>query len=67
MKRAVYMMVSRDKYELPMAVADTLKELGGILGVSHTSISHQIRRQEAGTMKRRSKYVKVMIEEDEKE
>lgn len=26
MKRAVYMMVSRDKYELPMAVADTLKE-----------------------------------------
>ena len=65
MKRVVYMMITKDKYELPMVVADTPRELASICGVSPSSISHQVLRREAGTLKHRSKYVRVIIDDEE--
>jgi len=32
----IYMMISHDKYELPLAVADTIGELARILGKNQT-------------------------------
>ena len=38
------MLVTKDKYELPLAVADTRKELGKMLGVSPVTIANSITR-----------------------
>ena len=59
----IWMKVSRDKYELPLAVAESQKELAIICGVKRESISRQI----CQSRKRghRCGYVKVIVEEDE--
>lgn len=36
--RSVWLMVTADKYELPVAVADTAEELARIVGVSSRNI-----------------------------
>lgn len=38
MNNTVYMQVTHDKYELPLAVADTVVELSRICGVSTNAI-----------------------------
>lgn len=53
----IYMMVTRDKYELPLAVADTKKELADLLGVSPITIANSIARSRRWGHK--SKYVRV--------
>lgn len=40
----VFMMVTKDRYELPIAVADTRKELGRMVGVSPVTIANSISR-----------------------
>lgn len=54
----IYMKVSRDKYELPLAVADTADELALIVGTTKntvlSSISHGHRT-----------YIRVNVEDDE--
>ena len=58
--QVVYMKVTKDKYELPVAIADSIVELAKILGVKkehiYDSMSHAKRRGH------RSPYVKVEIE-----
>lgn len=44
----VYMKVMADKYELPIAIADSPKELAEMVGVKANSISSQITRAERG-------------------
>jgi len=51
------MLITKDKYELPLAVADTKKELGEILGVSPTTIANCIARARKDGHK--SKYVRI--------
>lgn len=53
----IYMLITRDKYELPLAVADSKKELGKMLGVSPTTIANSISRSRKDGHK--SKYVRV--------
>ncbi len=53
----VFMMVTKDKYELPVAVADTRKELGKILGVSPVTIANSITRARNNGQK--SQYIRV--------
>lgn len=60
---ALYMKVTRDKYELPLAVADSPAQLARILGLHNSgminsAISHAIHDG------RRSMYVKVVIDEE---
>lgn len=54
----LYIAVSRDKYELPEAVADTIQELAQMCGATANSISSYMchARQKGWT---RCKYIKV--------
>ena len=65
MKNTIYMMVSHDKYELPLAVADSAKELADMCGVMehtiYTMISH------AKLNGNFCQYVRVEVDEDEDE
>lgn len=61
----LYMKVTKDKYELPIAVAGTIKELAIMLGINENSVNHQFYRQRKyGT---NCGYVKVEIDEEEEE
>ena len=56
----VWMKVTKDKYELPVAVADNAVELAGIVNTTANSISSSICHG-YGT------YVKVVIDDEESE
>ena len=58
----VYMEVTKDKYELPVAIADSVKELARIRNVSANYISSRICH--CKTNGHRSKYVRVVIEDE---
>ena len=59
----VYMKVTKDKYELPVAVASTARELEDILHLRHNSVlSALCHREKSG---KRSCYVRVRVEDDE--
>ena len=60
----VYMHVTKDKYELPLAVADSVKELADLVGVHPNDIHGVIYRARIRGSKR-SKYVKVKIDDGE--
>ena len=56
-----YMLITTDKYELPLAVADTVQELANILGENKNNIESCISHNRRGVSKR-SKYIKVELE-----
>lgn len=58
--RPVYMEVTKDRYELPLAVADSPYELAKMRGVSVFPILHAIDPR----YKRKTKYRTVWITED---
>ena len=60
----VYMLVSQDKYELPLIVALSAAELARKCGVNKYTIIGQILRYEQGKI-HRSRYVRVEIDEEE--
>lgn len=53
----VFMMITKDRYELPLAVADTRRELGRMLGVSPVTIANSITRARNNGQK--SQYIRV--------
>ena len=63
-KTKVYMMVTQDKYSLPLAVADSAQELASMCGVKERTV---FRRITAGKKMTRPKYIMVEIEEGEDE
>lgn len=50
----VYMKVTRDKYELPIAIADTVGELSEMTGASKETIFSNISHQKTGLIKKGS-------------
>ena len=62
MARKVYMEVTRDRYSLPIAVADTPTELAKMRGVKVQKV-YQALKNERKTKKPR--FVRVEIEEEE--
>lgn len=58
----VYMEVTKDIYELPVAIADSVKELAEIRNTSVNYISSRICHCKTNGQK--SKYVRVVIEDD---
>lgn len=58
----LWLAVTADKYELPLTVADSAKELGEIYGVSKQTVKNCVLRNVSGTRTGR-KFVKVRIEE----
>lgn len=62
MSEVIYMKVTKDEYELPVAVADTVRELARIVGLKENSISMAMwRANKAGE---KCQFVKVVIDED---
>ena len=59
----LYMKVTRDKYELPEAVAGTARELAILLGIKENTVHHYFYLQKKYGMN--CGYVKVEVEEDE--
>ena len=64
MKRTVYMKVTDDEYELPVAVANSVEELARILNVKPDTISGCISRYNRG-LANHSAYRKVEIDDDD--
>ena len=62
----VWMMVSKDKFELPEAIADSARELSEKTGVSENSIYSCVSHMNAGRLKT-GRFRRVEIEEDDDE
>lgn len=60
----LYMEVTMDDYELPIIVADSVRELAEICHVSPKTISSCISHEKAGG--KRTRYKKVVVEDNEK-
>lgn len=52
-KKYLWLLVTKDKYELPLAVADTAKELAIMTGTTKNNIVSQISRGSKKSMYRR--------------
>lgn len=62
MKHYVWVLVSSDEYELVEAVADTIRELAAIAGVSPNTIKSQYNKWIHGNVNT-CRYRKVKLEE----
>lgn len=60
----IYMGVTPDKYELPIFVANSLKELAEMSGFDYDSIRHRISKKSSGR-NHGIKFIKVVIDEEE--
>ena len=58
----LYMGVTPDKYELPLFVADSLKELSKMSGFDYDSIRHRISKNSSGR-NRGIKFIRIEFEE----
>ena len=56
----LYIKVTKDRYELPMAVAESKSELARMLGVAPSSITHSMHGPWG-----RKVYVEVEVDDDE--
>lgn len=58
----IYLLVTPDRYELPLAVADGLMELSRITGIAATTLSHSVNRAERGRKRRCNNGRKRLVE-----
>lgn len=58
---AIWMQVTLDEYELPLAVADSATELARLIGVTKNAVCTGVYHAKKGG---RSRYVKVEEEDD---
>lgn len=58
-KNYIYMMVSSDKYQLPLCVADSAEELAEKVGVKKGTIYSSVLRWEKGQTKK-TKYIRIL-------
>ena len=59
----LYLGVTPDEYELPLFVADSLKELSKISGIDYDSIRNLISKNSSGRNKG-VKFIKIIIDEE---
>lgn len=57
-----YMEITRDKYELPVAVAESMTELANMCGVKVSTICHSVNRK--NKQKVPHKYVRVLMDDE---
>lgn len=60
----LYMAVTPDKYQLPLAVADSVQQLARMVGVTTNSIYSAISHGESMNWKKR-RYLRIRIDEEE--
>lgn len=56
----IWMMVSKDKYELPQVIANSATELAMLVGKTKNQIQSEVSHWEHGRLKR-SRFVRVRI------
>ena len=61
-KKYIWMCVTQDRYELPVAIADSASQLARLMRVSENSVSSAVSHYEAGRYSK-SKYIRVEVEE----
>ena len=61
----LWLAVTPDKYELPIAVADTARELSGLLGLYDGAVKHLYHMQSTGKHKAAKKYRIVKVDDTE--
>lgn len=59
-REVVYMLVTQDKYELPLVVADTVAELAKLTGQKRSSVASAISHAKKKGFS--SRYVEVVID-----
>lgn len=62
-KQYVYMLISRDEYQLPMAVADSAEALAEMTGASLSTVRSTICKEKQGKLKR-PRFVRVEIDDE---
>lgn len=60
-RKPLWLMVTKDKYQLPLAVADTAAELAQIVGVKPCTIIKSV------THRRNSRYIRIYVDMEEDE
>lgn len=63
-KKYLYMAVTPDEYQLPLAVADSVQQLAWMVGVTSNSIYSAISHGESRNWKKR-RYVRIRVDEEE--
>lgn len=58
MGKYLWLAVTPDEYELPLAVADTARELGNMVGINGDTVIDAVLKQRDGSLSGR-KFVKV--------
>lgn len=66
MSSKIWIEVTQDEYELPVAVADTARELAEIVGTTTNNIISQCSHRRKGRLKS-SRFRMIEIEEEESE
>lgn len=66
MYRPVYMKVTKDRFELPIVVADSAYELARLCGVNVSTIMHSISTRSKRIIKN-SQYKKVWVSDSDDE
>lgn len=64
MNKYIWLAVEADEYELPIAVADTAKELADRFGITANTVMNCVIRQRSGR-ENGYKYVKVLNDEED--
>ena len=59
----IYMEITRDKYELPLAVADSPARLAEMCGVTKNNVYSTISHVKSGRYQR-GRYVKVEVDDE---
>lgn len=57
-KEYIYMLVTDDKYELPVYIADTAQELADLAGTSKGCVHSSVNRWEKGKVKK-TRYIRI--------
>lgn len=60
----LYLAVSADKYEFPIAVADSARELERMLGLGRGTVISHISKVRQGGLKKQ-KYLRIEIDDEE--
>lgn len=63
MTNTVWMEVTKDKYSLPIRIADSAKELAYMVGVKPETISSEASRFKRGILKT-ARYIRVDIDDE---
>lgn len=64
-KKAIYMAVTDDRFELPLAVGDSCRDLARFVGVDPGVICRQVNGAVKGAYKKGRKFVKVYVDAGE--